>query len=61
MRKKQNKKKDVFGINPRAKKKVTDEFREEFDRREEKAWDSYDKGKFKSKSKKEFLEELDKC
>ena len=33
----------------------------EFAQRVEKAWDSYEKGKFKSKSAKEFLEELDKC
>ena len=33
----------------------------EFAQRVEKAWESYEKGKFKSKSAKEFLEELDKC
>ena len=33
----------------------------EFAQRVENAWESYEKGKFKSKSAKEFLEELDKC
>ena len=33
----------------------------EFAQRVEKAWESYEKGKFKSKSAKEFLDELNKC
>jgi AbrB family looped-hinge helix DNA binding protein len=33
----------------------------EFAQRVEKAWDSYEKGKFKSKSAEEFLKELEKC
>jgi AbrB family looped-hinge helix DNA binding protein len=33
----------------------------EFAQRVEKAWDSYERGKFKSKSAKKFLEELEKC
>ena len=61
MRKKQNKKKGPVWNRFRAKKKVTDDHRDEFDRRVEKAWDAYDKGKFKCKSKKEFLDELVEC
>ena len=33
----------------------------EFAQRLEKAWTSYEKGKFKTKSAEKFLEELDKC
>ena len=32
-----------------------------FSQRVEKAWNSYEKGKFKSVSAKKFLEELNKC
>ncbi len=33
----------------------------EFAQRVEKAWNSYEKGKLKSKSAEKFLEELEKC
>jgi len=33
----------------------------EFAQRVEKAWTTYEKGKFKTKSAEKFLEELDKC
>jgi len=33
----------------------------EFTQRVENAWKAYDKGEFKSKSKKKFLDELEKC
>jgi hypothetical protein len=61
MGKKQNKKKEMLGVDKPLQKKGTKELRDEFDRRVKKAWKSHDKGKFKSKSKKQFLDELEKC
>jgi AbrB family looped-hinge helix DNA binding protein len=42
---------------------VTKKLKEDLDfaRRVEKAWNHYEKGKFKSLSADEFLEELEKC
>jgi len=61
MNKNQKKNKDFFRKDKGAKDKRRYDLRDEFDKRVEKAWESYEKGRFKSKSAKEFLEELDKC
>ena len=44
-------------------KELTKQLKEEllFAKRVEKAWKSYEKGKFKSNSAAKFLEELEKC
>jgi len=61
VRKKRKTKKDMFGVDKWLQEKGTEDLRDEFDRRVEKEWKAHKKGKFKSKSSKEFLEELEEC
>jgi hypothetical protein len=57
------KSKDELDLNEKTLEDLAKDLGQEieFAQRVEKAWESYEKGKFKSKSAKDFLEELDKC
>lgn len=54
---------DELVLNEKNIEDLAKDLRQEIElaQRVKKAWESYGKGKFKSKSAKDFLEELDKC